>query len=70
MISQFGHYFVKNGTLDKEYSAILRRGFERRMLGDYGQTAMVSKEVAARSIDEAKKFNSAIENLMNESNVD
>ena len=66
LISQFGHYYIKEGLLDKEYSKILRRGFERRMLGDYGQTASVSKEVASRALDEARKFNDVIMKMTNE----
>ena len=66
LISQFGHHFIKEGTLDREYSKILRRGFERRMLGDYGQTASVSKEVAIRALTEAKRFHHAIMDVMKE----
>lgn len=66
LISQFGFHFVKTKILDKEYSAILRRGFERRMLGDYGQTASVSREVAKRSIEEARRFNEKINESLNE----
>lgn len=68
LISQFGLHFVKSNLLDKEFSAILRRGFERRMLGDYGQTAYVSREVAERAIGEAKRFNKRISELLKEDN--
>lgn len=68
LISQFGLHFVKSNLLDKEFSAIIRRGFERRMLGDYGQTASVSREVAERAIEEAKRFNKKISELLKEDN--
>ena len=67
LVSQFGRQFVKEGPLDREYSKILNRGFERRMLGDYGQTNMVSIEVASRALDETRKFNEAILDLISRS---
>lgn len=68
LISQFGLQFVKSNLLDKEFSAILRRGFERRMLGDYGQIASVSREVAERAIEEAKRFNKKISEFLKDDN--
>jgi uncharacterized protein (UPF0332 family) len=66
LISQFGLHYVKSGKVDKEYSAILRRGFERRMMGDYGQIDTVTREVARRSIEEARKFHERIMELIQE----
>ena len=64
LISQFGKHFVKDGPLDKEYSKILNKGFERRMLGDYGQVNTTSKETASKALDEANIFNRKIRELL------
>jgi uncharacterized protein (UPF0332 family) len=63
IVSQFGRIFVKEGPLDVEYSKILAKAFERRMLGDYGQLNQTSQEIASRALSEAKRFNETIGHL-------
>jgi len=56
LISEFGRRHIKEGDLDPEFGRILSKGYERRMFGDYGQTDIVSREMARTALDESGRF--------------
>jgi uncharacterized protein (UPF0332 family) len=56
VISGFGEHFVKTGIFPKEMSRELNRAFEKRQLGDYEYTAVISQEDAEEVLQKAKDF--------------
>jgi uncharacterized protein (UPF0332 family) len=45
VIAAFGEHFVKTGVFPREMGRDLNRAFEKRQLGDYEFTSVVSDEV-------------------------
>lgn len=56
VISAFGEHFVKSGIFPKEMSKELNRAFEKRQLGDYEYTFVISKGEAGEILEEGKIF--------------
>jgi len=56
VISAFGEYFIKTGLFPKEMGRELNRAFEKRQLGDYGYTFVISKEEAKEILNSGKRF--------------
>ena len=56
VISAFGEYFIKTGLFPREMGRELNRAFEKRQLGDYGYTFVISKEEAKEILDSGKRF--------------
>jgi len=56
VISGFGEHFVKTGVFPKEMARELHLAFEKRQLGDYEYTSVVSQEDAEDILKEAKNF--------------
>lgn len=56
VISAFGEYFVKTGIFPKEMGRELNRAFEKRQLGDYEYTSVISHEEAKKIFANGKKF--------------
>jgi len=56
VISAFGEHFVKTGVFPKEMGRELNRAFERRQLGDYEYTFVISKREAEEMLESGKKF--------------
>lgn len=56
VISAFGEYFVKTGTFPKEMGRELNRAFEKRQIGDYEYTFVVSNEEAKQMLERGKEF--------------
>jgi uncharacterized protein (UPF0332 family) len=54
VISAFGEHFVKTGIFSKEMGRELNRAFEKRQLGDYEHTFVISKEEASGDVDKWK----------------
>jgi len=56
VISAFGEHFVKTGVFPKEMGRELNRAFEKRQLGDYEYTFVISKKEAEELLESGKKF--------------
>lgn len=56
VISAFGEHFVKTGTFPKEMGRELNRAFEKRQIGDYEYTFVVSNEDAEQMLQSGKEF--------------
>ena len=56
VISAFGEYFVKTGTFSKEMGRELNRAFEKRQIGDYEYTFVMSKREAEEILKSGQKF--------------
>ena len=54
VISAFGEHFVKTGVFPKEMGRELNRAFEKRQLGDYEYTFVISKN--EEMLESGKKF--------------
>ena len=60
VISAFGEHFVKTGIFPKEMGRELNRAFEKRQVGDYEYTFVISEEEARRMLQSGKEFVDAI----------
>ncbi len=56
VISAFGEHFVKTGVFPKEMGRELNRAFEKRQLGDYEYTFVISRAEAEEMLESGKKF--------------
>ena len=56
VISAFGKHFIKTDILAKEMSRELNRAFEKRQIGDYGYTFVISKQEAEGILKNGKNF--------------
>ncbi len=56
VISSFGEHFIKTDILPKELGRELNRAFEKRQIGDYEYTFVVSKDEAEEILKSGKKF--------------
>jgi uncharacterized protein (UPF0332 family) len=64
VISIFDKEFVHTGKIDKDFSKILHRIFIMRQEGDYKELVKISQDDAARSLEDAKEFLSAMKNYI------
>ncbi|HHT9153345.1 MAG TPA: HEPN domain-containing protein [Candidatus Hypogeohydataceae bacterium YC40] len=56
VISAFGEHFIKTNILPKEMGKELNRAFEKRQLGDYEYTFVISREEAEEILVNGKNF--------------
>jgi uncharacterized protein (UPF0332 family) len=56
VISAFGEHFVKTNIFPKEMGRELNRAFEKRQLGDYEYTFVISEAEAKELLDSGKNF--------------
>ena len=56
VISAFGEHFVKTGIFQKEMGRELNRAFEKRQLGDYEYTFVMSQAEAEEVLKSGRKF--------------
>lgn len=56
VISAFGEHFVKSGVFPREMGRELHRTFEKRQLGDYEYTFVISRSEAEQVLENGKKF--------------
>jgi len=56
VISAFGEHFVKTGIFPKERGRELNKAFEKRQLGDYEYTFVISKKEAEEILGNGYKF--------------
>jgi len=61
VISGFGEHFIKTNIFPKEMGRELNRAFEKRQLGDYEHTFVISKDEAEDMHDQCKEFIQRIE---------
>jgi uncharacterized protein (UPF0332 family) len=60
VIAAFGEHFVKTGIFPKDMGRELNRAFEKRQIGDYEYTSVISKEDARQLLDSGNQFMEAI----------
>lgn len=56
VISAFGEHFVKKDIFPREMGRELNRAFEKRQLGDYEYTFVISKEEAEETLEQGIEF--------------
>lgn len=56
VLSAFGEHFIKPGTFPREMGKLLNMAFEKRQLGDYEFTFVISKEEAEEMLEKGKEF--------------
>jgi len=56
VISAFGEHFVKTGVFAKEMGKELSRAFEKRQIGDYEYTFVITRGEARQILDSGKGF--------------
>jgi uncharacterized protein (UPF0332 family) len=59
-ISLFDREFIRAGSLSKELSKWIHEAFEKRLKSDYGTMVQVGAEDAARLLQEARDFVTAV----------
>ena len=59
-VSAFGQHFIKTGVLDAQLHQSLKKGFDKRQVGDYDVTAEISAEEAMQLLEQAETFVEAI----------
>ncbi|MCD6169321.1 MAG: hypothetical protein J7J76_02065 [Candidatus Latescibacteria bacterium] len=68
-MSAFGEHFVKTGVFPKEMGRELNRAFEKRQLGDYEYTFVMSKREAEEMLESRKKFVDGIVQHLNKKEI-
>ena len=56
VISAFGEHFIKTDIFPRDLGKEFNRGFEKRQLGDYEYTCVISKEEAREILEKGKDF--------------
>ncbi len=56
VISAFGEHFIKTGIFQKDMGKELARAFEKRQIGDYEYTFVISKEEAEEILIKSQDF--------------
>jgi len=56
VISAFGEHLIKTGIFPREMGRELNRAFEKRQLGDYEHTFVISREEAEEILRSGKSF--------------
>jgi len=65
VICAFGEHFVKTGIFPKEMGRELNRAFEKRQIGDYEYTFVVSDDEAEQILRSGKEFVDKITHWLN-----
>jgi len=66
VISAFGEHFVKTGIFPKEMGRELNRAFEKRQIGDYEYTFVISKAEAEEILKSGREFVERIDQYLRE----
>ena len=69
IISAFGEHFIKTGIFPKEMGRELNRAFEKRQIGDYEYTFVITKQEAEEILRNAKEFITKITQYLQEKNI-
>jgi len=56
VISAFGEQFIKTGIFPKEMGRELNKAFEKRQIGDYEYTFVITRQEAEEILENGKKF--------------
>lgn len=56
VISAFGEHFVKTDVFPREMGREFNRAFEKRQLGDYEYTFVISEDEAKEILEQGKQF--------------
>jgi uncharacterized protein (UPF0332 family) len=67
VISAFGEHFVKTGIFNREIGRELNRAFEKRQIGDYEYTFVISRDEAGKILQSGKNFVDTIAGWLNTS---
>jgi uncharacterized protein (UPF0332 family) len=65
VISAFGKHFIKTEIFPKDMGREFNRAFEKRQIGDYGYTFVVSDEEAVQMLSYGKEFVDKITSWLN-----
>ena len=65
VISAFGEHFVKTGIFPKALGKELNRAFEKRQVGDYEYTFVISEGEAEQILRSGKEFVYTVTNWLN-----
>jgi len=68
VISGFGEHFIKTNIFPKEMGRELNRAFEKRQLGDYEYTFVITKDEAKEMLEKSKDFINNIINYLKDNN--
>jgi len=60
VLSAFGEHFIKTGIFTREMGGELNRAFQKRQLGDYEYTFVISQEEAEQTIHSGRQFVQAV----------
>lgn len=69
VISAFGEHFVKTAIFPKEMGRELNRAFEKRQIGDYEYTFVITENEAEEILEGGKGFVEAITRHLNENKM-
>ena len=69
VISAFGEHFIKTGIFPREMGRELNRAFEKRQIGDYEYTFVITKQEAEEILRNAKEFITKITQYLQEKNI-
>lgn len=61
VISTFGEHFVKTNIFKKDMSKMLTRAFEKRQVGDYEFTFVITEQEAKKLLKDAQDFVKTVE---------
>jgi hypothetical protein len=56
IIAVFGEHFIKTGIFSRETGKKLNRAFEKRQIGDYKHTFVITKEEASEVLENGREF--------------
>jgi uncharacterized protein (UPF0332 family) len=69
VISAFGEHFIKTNIFPKEMGREFNRAFEKRQIGDYEYTFIISKNEAEEVLRYGKKFVEKIAHYLKEEKI-
>jgi uncharacterized protein (UPF0332 family) len=69
VISAFGEHFIKTGIFSKEMGKELNRAFEKRQIGDYEYTFVISREEAKELLKNGKNFVEKVIHFLKEKGI-
>ena len=64
VISAFGEHFIKTDVFPREMGRELNRAFEKRQIGDYEYTFVISEDEAEHILQSGKKFVNSIAHFL------
>jgi uncharacterized protein (UPF0332 family) len=65
VISAFGEHFIKTNVFPREMGREINRAFEKRQIGDYEYTFIISADEAEQMLQSGKEFVNTITRWLN-----